>query len=350
MGGNLDHTVAKLRVAVRRALADVVQTASHHSVVVGLSGGADSLALTAATVFEAAKLHLQVYCAVVDHALQPDSAAVAATAAATATRMGAVAQVLPVSVQHTGEGLESAARTQRYQALADFCDAVGSTLLLTGHTEDDQAEQVLLALARGSGVQAIAGIPPRRTLVSSGGNEITVLRPLLRITRVETEAACRAAGLEWWDDPHNREERFLRARVRHRVLPVLREHLGEAVSVNLARTAQLAHADAAALQELTERSFAAAARLRRDSAGQVSAVVFAVPDVQQQPEAIRTRMIRRAAAALGCYYTMQQTAAVAALITAWNGQKPLDLPGSRVSRLRGELIFEKTGTINSQQV
>ena len=149
-------------------------------------------------------------CVVVDHGLQDGSAEVARRAADVARGFGLEAEVVRVEV---GEGnLEAAARSARYEALL----AYGSDVWV-GHTADDQAEQVLLGLARGSGTRTLAGIPARGTL--PGG--AAVVRPLLGLTRADTETICRWAGLTWFEDPHNRDPALLRSRVRTRVLPAL---------------------------------------------------------------------------------------------------------------------------------
>ena len=129
----------------------------------------------------------------------------------------------------TAGGREAAARTARYAALDAVADALGRDVLL-GHTLDDQAETVLLGLGRGSGPRSIAGMRPR-----SG----RYLRPLLGVRRATTEAACRALGLDCWDDPHNDDRALQRVRLRREVLPLLEDVLQGGVAEALARTAVL---------------------------------------------------------------------------------------------------------------
>jgi tRNA(Ile)-lysidine synthase len=127
--------------------------------------------------------------------------------------------------------------------LEEVSQRFGDAQVLLGHTRDDQAETVLLGLTRGSGGRSLAGM--RRGFGP-------FVRPLLDVTRADTEAACRAEGIAFWSDPHNEDPRFTRSRVRHRVLPVLEEELGPGVAAALARTADALREDAAALDRWAE--------------------------------------------------------------------------------------------------
>lgn len=232
--------VAAVRTAVRHALADLPADAL---VLVGCSGGADSLALAAATAFVAPRAGLRAGAVVVDHGLQPGSADVAARAATVCRGLGlGPVEVVAVSVAGPG-GPEAAARAARHRALADVAARHGAAAVLLGHTLDDQAETVLLRLARGSGARSLAGMPAVRG---------PLRRPLLGLRRVDTEAACAALGLAPWTDPTNGPAEPgvlapLRSRVRHEVLPVLEEVLGPGVVPALARSAAALAADDAAL-------------------------------------------------------------------------------------------------------
>ncbi|GAA3147533.1 tRNA lysidine(34) synthetase TilS [Nonomuraea roseoviolacea] len=297
-------------------------------VLVACSGGADSLALAAALGFVAPRAGLKAGLLTVDHQLQPGSAERAEQVAALAAPLGLdMAEVLTVEVGTEG-GPEAAAREARYRALAEAADRLGARAVLLGHTRDDQAETVLLGLARGSGPRSISGMAAR-----SG----RYLRPFLDIPRATTVAACRALGLTPWDDPHNEDPRFTRVRVRARILPLLEAELGPGVAEALARTAALAREDADALDEWADRAYQDCAL--SDIGGSVT---LSVPALEALPGAVRRRVLRRAAVAAGSppgSLSATHVRAVDRLVTHWRGQKPVDLPGGRAAvRRYGTLI------------
>ncbi|TDC37780.1 tRNA lysidine(34) synthetase TilS [Micromonospora sp. 15K316] len=318
--------VAAIRVAVRRALTDL---SGEGPVLVACSGGADSLALAAATAFVAPRLGRRAGLVTVDHGLQAGSAERAAEVAALAGELG-LAPVELVRVQVAGRpgGPEAAAREARYEALAAAAVRHGAAALLTGHTRDDQAETVLLALARGAGPRGLAGMPARRDLAG-----VPLLRPLLGITREQTRAACVVLGLKPWVDPHNSDPAYSRARVRSEVLPVLVRALGPGVLDGLARTAGLVAEDNAALDDLAEAALAAV----RDPAGGL-----AVPELAALAPAVRGRVLHAWARELGAppsALSHRHVAALNALVTAWRGQGPAYLPGGlRVLRRADRLM------------
>ncbi|MET7463758.1 tRNA lysidine(34) synthetase TilS [Nonomuraea sp. NPDC005501] len=318
--------VADVRRAVREALAGLPPDGP---VLVACSGGADSLALAAALGFVAPRAGLEAGLLTVDHGLQAGSAERAGEVAALAGSLGlGVAEVLTVEVGTEG-GPEAAARDARYRALAGAADRLGAQAVLLGHTRDDQAETVLLGLARGSGLRSISGMAAR-----SG----RYLRPLLEIPRATTVAACRALGLSPWDDPHNADPRFTRVRVRARVLPLLESELGPGVAEALARTAALAREDADALDLWAGKAYQDCAL--SDIGGSVT---LSVPALEALPGAVRGRVLRRAAVAAGTpagALSAAHVRAVERLVTHWRGQKPVDLPGGRAAvRRYGTLIL-----------
>lgn len=330
----LDPSVAAIRRAVRTAL-DSVGTSG--LALVACSGGPDSLALAAAAQFVAPRLGWRAGLLTVDHGLQPGSDRIAARVAQWAAEVGlAPVEVLPVSVDGRPGGPEAAARAARYQALAATADRLGATAVLLGHTRDDQAETVLLALARGAGPRGLAGMPPRR---DAGG--VAWLRPLLEITRGQTRAACAALGLKPWDDPHNVDPSYARVRVREHALPALVAALGERVVGNLARTARQLAADTAALDALAEQALAAARTGDGDRGG------LAVAGLTGLPEAVRTRVLHtwaRQRGAPGAALSHRHVAALDALVTRWHGQGPAYLPGGiAVTRRAGYLVADEDG-------
>jgi len=333
--------------AVREALAgdgprraDVVpgRAGSRPRGLVALSGGADSLALAVACAVlvgtrEGARLG-PIGAAVVDHGLQSGSDAVAAAAADVARILGLTpVTVTRVEVARTGDGPEADARRARRVALAaaarDAAPGAGTAVVLTAHTADDQAEQVLLGLARGSGTRSLAGIPARGTL--PGG--AAVARPLLGLTRADTETICRWAGLTWFEDPHNRDPALLRSRVRTRVLPALEDPdagLGPGVRAGLVRTAAIAAEDAAALDAWADDEVT---RLRVDPpAGDPRVVSLDLDALAALPAAVRHRVIARAARAAGGQAPpRERILAVDALVTGaragGTSAGPVELPG-----------------------
>jgi len=326
----LDPSVAAVRTAVRAALgaADLEPGLA----LVACSGGPDSLALAASTQFVAPRLGWRAGLLTVDHGLQPGSERIAARVAQWATRAGlSPVEVLPVRVDGRPGGPEAAVRAARYQALALAAERLGATAVLLGHTRDDQAETVLLALARGAGPRGLAGMPPRR---DAGG--VAWLRPLLEISRAQTRAACAALGLEPWDDPHNTDPSYARVRVRAQALPALVAALGEGVVGNLARTARQLAADTAALDALAADALAAA------RTGDGDRPALAVAELAGLPEAIRTRVLHAWARELGVpgsALSHRHVAAVDALVTRWRGQGPAYLPsGLTIARRGGRLV------------
>ena len=319
--------VAAVRQAVRRSLEGL---APGDLVLAACSGGADSLALSAALAFEARHAGLRAGGITVDHGLQPGSGEQANQVVATMAGMGLEPALLTrVTVTGPGgadayPGPEAAARQARYAALAEAALTAGAAAVLLGHTLDDQAETVLLGLGRGSGARSLSGMAP-----SSG----QYLRPLLGIRRAQTAAACAALGLDPWDDPHNFDPAFARVRIRQRVLPALEEALGPGVAEALARTACLLRADADALDDL-----AAVEADRLGEAGGWAADVLAA-----LPAAIRHRILRRAALAAGCQagaLSLRHIESIDALVTGWRGQRWTDLPGGvRCERRYGRLLF-----------
>jgi tRNA(Ile)-lysidine synthase len=320
----LTPAVADLRRAVRAGL-DGLERGS--LVLVALSGGADSLALAAAVAFEAPRAELRAGVVIVDHGLQEGSDGVARRAAEQAHALGlAPVLVEVVSVQEGEDGPEAAARTARYGALADALEATGAAAVLLGHTLDDQAETVLLGLARGAGAASLHGMAP-----VSG----PLRRPLLGLRRATTRAACADAGLEPWDDPHNDDVRYSRVRVRRSVLPVLEDELGPGVAEALARTAEQLREDGDALDAMALDWALELVGQNDDGHVTVDARGLAA-----DPPALRQRIIRLVVSnEFGVSLSRAQTLAVAALVTDWHGQKGVDLPGVLATRSGPDLVF-----------
>lgn len=295
--------------------------------LVACSGGADSLALAWAAGYVGRRRGTSVRALVVDHGLQSGSDAhahgvargLSALADPDGAPLGLSCQVARVAVHAHGEGLEAAARTARYAAL-DAARAAGESVLL-GHTRDDQAETVLLGLARGSGGRSLAGMAEARGWVR---------RPLLDVTRDTTARACAELGLEPWHDPMNDDPRYARVRVRTRVLPALEAELGPGVRDALARTARLLRVDADALDALT-------AEVDPDAPPNCRVLAGLEP-------AVRTRALLAWLREQGAREVAHEhVAAVERLVTDWHGQKGVAVPGAIVRRRDGVLVAERSG-------
>ena len=232
-------------------------------------------------------------------------------------------RVVRVEVDDLGAGPEGAAREARYRALAGQAAELAAGSVLLGHTRDDQAETVLLGLARGSGTRSLAGMAPVRGIYR---------RPLLRVSRAEVRAALAETGLQAWSDPHNQDPAYLRVRIRDTVLPLLEEQLGPGITESLGRTAELARADADALDAWALRVGA-----EWEAADRPVAVLSGLP------VAVRSRVLLAAARSSGAPATDLTAAHIAAidrLVTDWRGQGPLHLPGRViVGRRYGRLYF-----------
>ncbi|WP_431882802.1 tRNA lysidine(34) synthetase TilS [Micromonospora gifhornensis] len=322
----ISPSVAAIRVAVRRVLAELP---ADGPVLVACSGGADSLALAAAAAFVAPRSGRVAGLVTVDHGLQTGSAERAEAVARWAEQAGlSPVELVRVEVAGRPGGPEAAAREARYQALVEAAGRHRAAALLTGHTRDDQAETVLLALARGAGPRGLAGMPVRRDL---GG--VPLVRPLLEISREQTRAACAALRLTPWQDPHNLDPAYARSRVRAQLVPALVETLGPGVVDNLARTARLVAADNAVLDELAGGALLAA---RHPDGG------LATKTLADLAGAVRGRVLRAWAHELGsppAALSHRHIAALDALVTAWRGQGAAYLPGGlRVVRQADRLL------------
>ena len=306
----------EIRKALKPFLTDQTQT-----ILFGCSGGADSMALAIALLAEyGGEKAIPV---VVDHGLQPNSDQITAKVAAQLKTIGykrvetAVAQVIFT------DGLEASARRARYKIFHQFIDSYQPKYFFLAHTFNDQAETVLLGLARGSGARSLSGMATQNNLF---------VRPLLKITRQISEAACVEAGIDFWSDPHNQDLKFARVRVRNSVLPTLEENLGPGVTEALVRTADLLRDDADALDGFANEFFA-----------QVDPNNLEINDLERLPKAIRSRVLRLAiyqAGAPSGSLTAEHIEAAEALISNWHGQKEVSLPGNvKLLRISGRIVL-----------
>jgi tRNA(Ile)-lysidine synthase len=351
--------VAQARASVRRCLGDLEPG---DLILAACSGGADSLALAAALAHEAPRMGLRGGGVTVDHGLQDGSAAQAARVVVALGGLGLdpVRQArVSVDPLPGAGGPEAAARRARYAALEEVAHHTGAAAVLLGHTRDDQAETVLLGLARGSGARALAGMPARRGRFR---------RPLLGLSRATLRDACRAQRLDPWDDPHNCDPSYARVRVRLDALPALEEALGPGIAEALARSAAQLSADCEALDAIARteewriqpavppgstppgsippRSIPPGSGPPGQDGEGDETTTLSIADIDglgALAPAIRTRVLRQAALLAGCpggSLTAAHVAALDALVTGWHGQRGSDLPGAiRAQRRYGRLLF-----------
>ena len=283
-----------------------------HAVAVGLSGGADSLALMAALLAEG---H-DVLALCVDHGLQDGSRAQAQRAAEQARTLGARARVLSVEAGATGQkSMEAAARVARYRALAAACADEGLEVAVA-HTADDQAETLLLGALRGR----VTGMSERSEVEGA-----RVVRPLLGVRRADTEGACAELGLSAWQDPQNEDRNFRRVALRREVIPQLNHIIGGDAVPALAQAASDAALDDAALHTPPTTDCAALAAMA---------------------EPRRRRAIAAWLVGEGVEVTRKGVGDVGKLCTHWHGQGPVAVRSARqvgqrleVARIGGKLAL-----------
>lgn len=311
----------------RRAVREwAMAAATEHptTYLVGVSGGGDSLALAWAAGLELPRANSAVGAVVVDHQLQEGSGNQAKRAADQATQLG-LSPVVVKTVNPSGPGgPEEAARRARYQAFTEVVHETGAAGVLLGHTEDDQAETVLMGLARGSGPGSLKGMAQTDGFVH---------RPLLGLSRATLRQALQDAGVTWWEDPHNENPQFTRVRVRNDVMPVLEDALGPGISQALARTAELFRQDSSALEAAASKLLAI--EMVRHSPTHCSLGVVCLVG---EPEAIVVRVLRGLVLAVGgTTASYSQTKAMQALVTHWSGQAAVSVTGASLERLGGEI-------------
>lgn len=258
-------------------------------ILVAVSGGADSMALAVLAAEVQRTTGLRCGAIVLDHQLQAITAPVAQRTAEICASLGldpVVRQDLTVTT--SSEGLEADARRARYDAFVTIAHEHGAAGVLTAHTANDQAEQVLLGIARGSGARSLAGIRPERFHHVAGFDPIRIGRPLLELTRAETENICAWAGIEYFQDPMNDDDTIARIRVRHHLLPALADPatgLGPGVFSGLVTTAALAADDADLLEQQAKETFRSLAMLAQDH------VSFELRSLQATHPAILRRVL-----------------------------------------------------------
>jgi tRNA(Ile)-lysidine synthase len=296
-------------------------------VLVGCSGGADSLALAWTTLVVGKRLELKTGAVIVDHQLIPESNSVALNAKKQCEELGIQEVIIKkVNVEQNHEGLEAAARIARYEAFENVLHETNAQAILLAHTQDDQAETVLMRLTRGSGAKSLSG------MAQVSGK---YLRPFLHLRKKLVHDSLDLIGLKAWQDPANTDHQFLRVKVRHELMPKIVEVLGESAISSLDKTSQLLRLDNQALEELAQQFF--------DSQKDVKTNGLEISELEKLPEAIRTRVLRIFAIASGVHpgpFSFEHIEAIDALVKNWHGQGNVDLPGFiQATRVDGSLRF-----------
>jgi tRNA(Ile)-lysidine synthase len=291
-------------------------------VVVACSGGPDSLCLLHALARIQRLLKVELACFHFDHRLRKGSALDAAYVRAQAGRLAVPFFLRQAeSKPERGESVEAWARTVRYQALLELADEIGG-VAATGHTSDDQAETVLLALVRGGGLDALSGMKPLAR---------PIVRPLIHTSREETEAFCRALRLRPRRDPMNEDPTYLRVAVRKRVIPQLERAVGRGVRSTLVRTAELLRADAELLDRLADDA------ARDVIAAEGDDVLLRREPLTALPTALSTRLIRRTMLDMGLIPEAPHVEAVLNLASGRSGRS-ISLPTRLRARSDGEYV------------
>jgi tRNA(Ile)-lysidine synthase len=308
----------QMRLAVRRELMDLNPG---DRVIVATSGGADSSALAAALLIESAKISVTPIAVIIDHSIQENSAEIAQNTKSELIKLGYTSiEIIKIKVE-ISDGMEASARRARYAALNEIAKAKEASAIFLGHTKNDQAETVLLGLARGSGTRSLSGMASRID---------NYRRPLLNITRAETESACDEAGISYWLDPHNQSMEFKRVRVRERVLPMMEAEIGPGITEALVRSAKILRDDADALDEWAGELFS-----------EMDPLNLECELLASLPRAIRSRILRMAiylAGAPSGAISAEHIEPVEALVTDWKGQGGVSLPGGvTIARISGRL-------------
>jgi tRNA(Ile)-lysidine synthase len=310
-------------------------------VLVALSGGADSTALACLLVELASRRGFRVVAAAhFNHGLRTASVEDESFCRALAAQLGigwvgGAGDVRSLAA-HEGVSLEDAGRRLRYDFLHRAAGECEATHVAVGHTLDDQAETVLLQMIRGAGPRGLGGMAPSRRLQPTSGIDVRLVRPLLEVRHQEVVAWLAARGQAFREDESNRDLRFVRNRVRHEVIPLLRARLSPGVEAVLARNAEIAASDAAYLEEQSRRSYAALASV------EAGLVRFDAAALLAEPEPIRRRVILMGLRNLGAgrFVGRDQVARACALAEGVL-RGPVALPGAVARRVGGWLVFER---------
>jgi tRNA(Ile)-lysidine synthase len=301
------------------------------NILVACSGGADSLALAWTSQVVTKRIGLNLIAVIIDHQLIKESSQVAQDAKKKCEDFGIEKVVIrQIEVKDDNDGLEAAARKARYEAFEESVNEFNAKAVLLAHTQDDQAETMLMRLTRGSGAKSLSAMK------EVSGN---YLRPFLHIRKQVLVDALEKENISYWQDPANTNYKFLRAKVRHELMPKLIEVLGDSAIDSLDRTSGLLKEDNEALESIALESYE---KLNKE---------LKVQELEKLPTAIRKRVIKIAALNSGVTpgpFSFEHIEAIDALVTNWRGQGNVDLPGfiqaSRVDQTIRFISSRKTSS------
>ena len=320
---------------------------SDETIVVAVSGGADSTALLLALeeLKSQNKLYIQICVAHLDHRLRKSSAKDAKWVAALAEKLGFRSIIgrskVAEDARATNDNLEQAARAARYAFLERTAKRVSANYVLTAHTMDDQAETVLLRLMRGSAGAGLGGMETVRPLTKS--SSVKLVRPLLWARRIDTEDYCRLRKTEFLKDEMNDDLKFARVKVRKQLLPLMQSFNNRIVEA-ISRTATQLREDGAVLFSDSDALLRRAAVSSEGNDDETKVPALDVKVLASAPPALRRRALRQwLAGARGSTRRLEMVhlLAVEKLLQGNTGGRVAELPsGGRVRRKRNRLEFE----------
>ena len=324
-----------LELRIRKSIDDHRLISADQSVVIGVSGGPDSICLM--HLLCSLDKNLQLTCVYVDHNLRPDESVRESKLVESQCRRLKVDFVtvsvdVPAEVSATGESIEACGRRLRYAALEKVRRSRQADIIAVGHTADDQVEEVLLRLIRGSGLKGLSGMRPKNG---------RVIRPLLEVSRQEILAYLGSNEHEFCHDSSNESDRFLRNRIRMELLPLLEKRFNPSIRNTLLNTAKILEIEDDLLTIESDRLFGSIVEISEsdDSGGQRNLTISA-ERLAGCHTALRRRILERACWETGCRPDFKKIGKIEALLDSAGSGPELHLQnGVRVLRQHDSLLF-----------
>ena len=332
--------LARVSGTLGSALPWFSRDAGNHAVLIGFSGGVDSTVLLhllrEATVTRGKAHGPLLIAAHLDHRLRPDSEDQARFAEAVARSLGiefvSGRRDVARRARRERRSLEEAGRIERFGFFAEIVRERRLSAVVLGHTRTDQAETLLLRLARGSGGLGLGAMAPAR----EDERGLLIVRPLLSVSRAEVSALARAEGWRCYEDPSNAGQEFARNRIRRRVLPLLRETVNPQAEAALARAAEVLREDEAWLGAEAGRRFAEVAEVLKR--GDATEVRIPAADLRGAHPALARRLLREGLRAVRGHLRrigLVHIEAALRILRTGRGAASLDLPGASLRLERG---------------